>query len=338
MKINLLSMKSRILTILFLLITIAINAGNIEVPRLSPLPVRVMDERIALSGKWLFNPDPEPEFWKKESVRKWKNIEVPGEWVMQGFEVEKGKAAGYFRTFSIPAAWQGKRVKLRCNGVYSDAQVYINGKKAGSHLGGFTAFELDVTDWVRVGAENRIAMAVTSETIADSTSNASRYAVHPLGGITRDIFLFALPETNLSMFHVSTSFDSTYTDAKLTAEVDITNDGKLTADGYQLQFELTDTERKIVKLKDAVKKIETITGGETKHLKFDFSVKAPRKWDPEHPNLYRLTCKLMKGRSLLESSARRVGFRQIEVRKNQVFVNNRLIKLRGVCHHEVMPL
>lgn len=338
MKINLLSMKSRILFILFLLITMAINAGNIEVPRLSPLPVRVMDERIALSGKWLFNPAPEPEFWKKESVRKWKNIEVPGEWVMQGFEVEKGKAAGYCRTFSIPAAWQGKRVKLRCNGVYSDAQVYINGKKAGSHLGGFTAFELDVTDWVRVGAENRIAMAVTSETIADSTSNASRYAVHPLGGITRDIFLFALPETNLSMFHVSTSFDSTYTDAKLTAEVDITNDGKLTADGYQLQFELTDTEGKIVKLKDAVKKIETITEGETKHLKFDFSVKAPRKWDPEHPNLYRLTCKLMKGRSLLESSARRVGFRQIEVRKNQVFVNNRLIKLRGVCHHEVMPL
>ena len=120
-------MKSRILTILFLLITIAINAGNIEVPRLSPLPVRVMDERIALSGKWLFNPDPEPEFWKKESVRKWKNIEVPGEWVMQGFEVEKGKAAGYCRTFAIPAAWQGKRVKLRCIGVYCDAQVYING-------------------------------------------------------------------------------------------------------------------------------------------------------------------------------------------------------------------
>ena len=48
MKENLLSMKSRILFILFLLFTTAINAGTIEVPRLSPLPVRVMDERIAL--------------------------------------------------------------------------------------------------------------------------------------------------------------------------------------------------------------------------------------------------------------------------------------------------
>lgn len=331
-------MKIRILLYLLFFVLTEGYAENIDVPRLSPLPVHVMNERVSLSGKWLFSPEPEPYFWEKESVRKWKDIDVPGEWVMQGFEVEKGKAAGYFRTFTIPAAWKGQRVKLRCNGVYSDAQVYINGKKAGNHLGGFTAFELDVTDWVRPGTENRIAMSVTSETIADSTSNASRYAVHPLGGITRDIFLFALPETNLSMLHVSTSFDSTYTDAIMTVETDITNEGVNVADGYKLKFELTDSKGKLIKLKDAIKEVEVTLGGKTKHLKFDFPVKAPHKWDPEHPNLYQLTCKLMKGNSILETSVRKVGFRQIEIRKNQVFVNNRLIKLRGVCRHEVMPL
>ena len=217
-------MRKQILGLFLLLLAGVLYAGEVEVPRLSPLPERVMEERVPLSGQWWFNPAPEAEFWEKEMVKHWKPIEVPGEWVMQGFEVEKGRAAGYFRTFTVPASWQGKRIKLRCNAIYSDAQVYINGQKAGSHLGGFTAFELDVTDWVRCGAENRMAVAVTSETVADSTSNASRYAVHPLGGISRDLYLFALPETNLSLFHVSTVFDSTYTDATLVAVPDTTGE------------------------------------------------------------------------------------------------------------------
>lgn len=331
-------MRKQILGLFLLLLAGVLYAGEVEVPRLSPLPERVMEERVPLSGQWWFNPAPEAEFWEKETVKHWKPIEVPGEWVMQGFEVEKGKAAGYFRTFTVPASWQGKRIKLRCNAIYSDARVYINGQKAGSHLGGFTAFELDVTDWVRCGAENRMAVAVTSETVADSTSNASRYAVHPLGGISRDLYLFALPETNLSLFHVSTAFDSTYTDATLVAEVDITHEGKTASGKYQLAFELKDAEDRPVRLKDDRLKLRELAAGETEKLTVRFPVTAPRKWDPEHPYLYRLTCRLMDGNRVMQTSVRRVGFRQIEVRGNQVFVNNHPIKLRGACHHEVMPL
>lgn len=331
-------MRKQIFGLFLLLLAGVLYAGEVEVPRLSPLPERVMEERVPLSGQWWFNPAPEAEFWEKETVKHWKPIEVPGEWVMQGFEVEKGKAAGYFRTFMVPASWQGKRIKLRCNAIYSDARVYINGQKAGSHLGGFTAFELDVTDWVRCGAENRMAVAVTSETVADSTSNASRYAVHPLGGISRDLYLFALPETNLSLFHVSTAFDSTYTDATLVAEVDITHEGKTASGKYQLAFELKDAEGRPVRLKDDRQKLRELAAGETEKLTVRFPVTAPRKWDPEHPYLYRLTCRLMDGNRVMQTSVRRVGFRQIEVRGNQVFVNNHPIKLRGACHHEVMPL
>lgn len=331
-------MRKQILGLFLLLLAGVLYAGEVEVPRLSPLPERVMEERVPLSGQWWFNPAPEVEFWEKETVKHWKPIEVPGEWVMQGFEVEKGKAAGYFRTFTVPASWQGKRIKLRCNAIYSDARVYINGQKAGSHLGGFTAFELDVTDWVRCGAENRMAVAVTSETVADSTSNASRYAVHPLGGISRDLYLFALPETNLSLFHVSTAFDSTYTDATLVAEVDITHEGKTASGKYQLAFELKDAAGRPVRLKDDRLKLRELAAGETEKLTVRFPVTAPRKWDPEHPYLYRLACRLMDGNRVMQTSVRRVGFRQIEVRGNQVFVNNHPIKLRGACHHEVMPL
>lgn len=325
-----------------LLISLCI-VGNLwgeewKIPRLSPLPERIEKEKVGLSGRWLFDPAPESDFWKKEKVNGWKEIEVPGEWVMQGFEVEKGKAAGYFRAFSLPVAWKGQQVKLRCNAIYSESHIYINGMEVGSHLGGFTAFELDVTPYVRFGQENRIAVSVVSETLADSTANASRYAVHPLGGITRDLFLFALPPTHISSFHASTAFDSTYTDAQLSTEVEVSHEVLERVGKQSLHFRLKDAEGKEVLLKNSDYTLKNPGGAQEEKIRLSFDVKTPEKWNPEHPYLYTFTCQLKEDGKVLHTTSRKIGFRQIEVRGNQVFVNNHPIKLRGVCRHEVMPL
>lgn len=312
-------------------------AETIVPPRLSPLPADVEKQKVSLCGQWLFNPSPADEFWKKE-VDGWKNIEVPGEWTMQGFEVEKGKTAGYYRMFTIPLSWKGQRIKLRCNGIYSDARIYINGQKAGAHLGGFTAFETDITPLVEFGADNRIFAAVNSESVADGTSNASRYAVHPLGGITRDIYLFALPEVSLSMFHAATLFDDTYTDAVLRTEVSITNEASNNSGDLSLHFALKDAEGKVVPLESVVHDVRSIASGATENRTISFQVAKPVKWDSEHPYLYTLTCSLKDKEQVLHTTTRRIGFRQVEVRGNQMYINNYPIKLRGVCRHEVMPL
>lgn len=314
------------------------QAQEISVPRLSPLPDNIEKQQISLNGTWLFHTSPEDEFWRKKTISGWETIEVPGEWVMQGFDVEKGKAAGYHRTFIIPEAWKDKRIKLRCNGIYSDSRIYINGKEAGSHLGGFTAFELDVTALVYCGKENRIAVSVASESLADATSNASRYAVHPLGGIIRDLYLFALPEVNLSMFHTSTSFDTLYTNATLTAEVAIANESKSEAKNLSLHFTLTDAEGNELPLKSAVYSLRNLRAGLIDKQIINFDISHPVKWDSEHPYLYTLTCRLKENRDILYTTIRRIGFRQIEIRGNQMFINNMPVKLRGVCRHEVMPL
>ncbi len=313
------------------------GAAEIVVPRLSPQPLVPSDAKLSLNGEWQFTTALGEKHLPNGSI-DWKTIQVPGEWVMQGFEVEPGAQTGYARDFKLPADWQGRRIKLRCNAVYSDCSVFVNAHRVGSHLGGFTPFEFDITDWVKFGEENRIVVAVTSESVADATSSASRYAVHPLGGITRDIYLMALPEVNLAQFHVSTTFDSTYTNAVLHAEVSVANEVKAAADGLKLAFTLKDAQGQSVSLSPAVCNVQQVEAGQTAKIDVPMAVARPEKWDPEYPYLYTLVCELRDGDRVVTSSSRRVGFRQIEVRGNQLFVNNHPVKLRGVCRHEVMPL
>lgn len=171
----------RIFTVLFWLAIVSPSlAVEFNVPRLSPLPINLPEQRISLNGEWRFTTafkEGKNELGNFEST-----IKVPGEWVMQGFNVKKETWAGYGRTFELPATWKGKRVKLRCNAVYSRCILYVNGEKAGSHLGGFTPFEIDVTDKVKIDGVNELVVSVMSESLADKASSASEYAVHPLGG------------------------------------------------------------------------------------------------------------------------------------------------------------
>jgi hypothetical protein len=91
---------------------------------------------------------------------------------------------------------------------------------------------------------------------------------------------------------------------------------------------------------DAVERVPTavepFTGAQTVEVRT--RVAAPLQWSAEKPNLYQLTVELRRGRTTLERIERNIGFRSIEVRGRQVYVNGRRVKLAGACHHEIDPL
>ena len=91
---------------------------------------------MSLHGTWDFKPSLDAPVWHP--------MRVPAEYTMEGFRVPSGVPVLYRRNFSLPAVGEklGKRVKLRADGCYSQCNVAINGKPVGSHLGGFTPFEL----------------------------------------------------------------------------------------------------------------------------------------------------------------------------------------------------
>lgn len=326
------------LILFLLLLPLGLLAQAVKIPVLSALPKDLASQQIDLNGEWLFTNKPSASFWTAPKGLATDKIQVPGEWVMQGYEVEKGKAAGYYRTFAVPSNYKGRRVKLRSNGIFSDSKVYINGQHVGGHMGGFTPFELDITDAVRYGATNEITVSVRSESLADSLASASKYAYHTLGGITRDIFVFALSEVNISSFHAATDFDDKFEHAVLSAEVSLANESLKANSTLALKFTLMDQSGKVIPLKDATKTIASLSQNATQANTYAFDVASPKHWTAESPYLYTFTTELWDGKELLHSTSRRIGFREIEVKGNQFLVNGKPIKLRGVNRHEVMPL
>jgi len=328
------SMKKNIILILFFGVMISGHAQNLdsirtiinkmsfEVPVLSPEPSEVHNVKtsvISLNGTWKFNPT-------DQNMNSSKNIEVPGEWAMQGFQVETGKAATYWKSFIVPADWKGNLIRLRFDGVSSYGEFKVNGKTVGSHEGSFVAFEFDITDFVKPG-ENLLEAQVQSETVSDKLACTSQYAAHTVGGILRKVTLYTLPQAHIVDFAWNVKFDSKYNDATLNVNCKVQSNGTPAS----LRFALQDEKGNPVRLE---KDNFDVSASE---LSCQLNVKSPKKWDSEHPNLYTLTTSLVSAGKVVQVNKQKIGFRQIELRGNLFFVNNHPVKLRGVNRHEVHP-
>ena len=288
---------------------------------------------INLNGTWKFNPAPDTKtFASSEFNSGWKDIQVPGEWTMQGFQVKKGDRAAYQTRFKVPEEWAGQRIILRFDAVYSDAIIWVNGKKAFSHTGGFNVFESDITNFLKRGF-NTLTAGVMNESIADTLSCGSQYAAHPLGGIPRKVILFAVPEFHIADIFINTDFDNQYINANLQLDLTLknTNNGLL---GGNLQIDLYSADGNLLAGKTGILEVKADVES---HETIKMEVFNPLKWSAEYPNLYKLRLKLTSsaGSEVIE---RMIGFRDLEVVGNQLFLNGTAIKLHGVNRHEVHPL
>lgn len=311
---------------------------NVEVENVLPV-YTVMPKSVAgsyqpilsMNGSWLFNPQPEKEFYRQPVSKDWEAIIVPGQWSMQGYKVDSMAFAGYRKTFTLPKDWKGHRVKLRFDGVHSEYHVYLNGTEVGYHLGGMTVYEIDITQQLKAG-NNELALAVRSESLADMLGSLTQYAAHQLGGITRKVTLFAVPETHVSDVRIATDLDNHYKNATLNVQTAITNATN------RIQKELT-LRCSIEGLPNVIEqRIPQLAAGETWKGIISDEVITPVLWNNECPKLYLLKMELCQGKEIIETIEKHFGFREIEVRGNEILVNGQPVKLRGVCHHEMHPL
>lgn len=320
---------------MFLFLASAFEARANDVwprPQLVPIPVHtqgVANHVLSLNGTWKFSPSPPKDFWLNSvDPSSWADVTVPGEPVMQGFNIARNTEYAYKRSVLIPSDFGGKRIILRFDGVYSYARVWVDGKFVRDHHGGFTSWDCDLTEYVAAGRPARITVGITD--MWDEISYGSNYAKHYIGGILRDVKLIALPRNPVARFHAETDLDSSYTHARLrvTAAIDFRD-----ASAATLNLRLKDPQGNLVCLKPD--SMTLIAGAPEASLEIPLT--APQKWDAEHPNLYTLEASAVVGGSQAETLEKKIGFRKVEIQGNKLLVNGEEVKLRGGCRHDAHP-
>ena len=300
-------------------------------------------ERIYLSGTgtdytrtW--------EFYcsKGQSSGKWKSIEVPSCWELQGFgEYTYGRyytikgakpsdETGIYRyRFLTPDCEKNDRIKLFFDGVMTDAEVWVNGKSAGQiHQGAFYRFSYDITSLMKAEGENLLEVKVAKQSANKSVNAAERRADWWLyGGIYRPVWLEVVPAVSMEHFILDARADGS-----LRASVRMAGNAK----GHVLAVSIRE-------LKDG-KPLRTLQGKEqvscplaTSGRETEFTSKWSdvKVWNTEAPELYvaRLELKDRSG-NVIQVREERIGFRTIEFfPQDGIYLNGTRLIVKGINRH-----
>ena len=238
-------------------------------------------------------------------------MQIPGDWNTQDERLFFYEGTVWFKKSFQAVPMQDYRTLLYFGAVNYDCHVWVNGKKAGHHVGGFTPFNYDISDLLIEG-ENTIIVKVDNKRHAEDVPTQI-FDWWNYGGITRDVKLIKVPPVYLEDYNLQlTSLEG----RRLSFSV------KLNKPEADHTVTLSIPELKIKKT------IKTAADGTA-----SVNMKAkPQLWSPENPKRYQVEITLDNS-TICDS----IGFRMIETRGKQILLNGQPIFLKGISIHEEKP-
>lgn len=227
------------------------------------------------------------------------------------------KVSGYVRFFTPPAHWQGKRIRVVFEGAAHYANVYMNGTLLAQHGCGYTAFTVDVTDYLYWNKPNNLTVELDSRETLDVPPFGNVIDYLTYGGLYREVFL-------------EVGGPSCIEDVCVRADMD----GSLCCQPRCEHAEDMTLDLKVL----------TVQGEEVAHWQGDagmqevhFSVEQPDLWSCEHPTLYFLKATLQEHGTILDEYSVRFGFRRVAFRPDGFYLNEKRVQLRGLDRHQSWP-
>ncbi|WP_331714771.1 glycoside hydrolase family 2 TIM barrel-domain containing protein [Auraticoccus cholistanensis] len=263
-------------------------------------------ETITLPTHWVLRPD---GAWGRPIYT---NVQYPIP-VDPPHVPDENPTGDHRRWVDVPAGWsEAERVVLRFDGVESMYRVWVNGAEVGVSTGSRLATEFDVTDHVRPGEPNLVAVRVHQWSAATYLEDQDQWW---LPGIFRDVTLIARPAGGITDVWLRAGYDGTATGTgagTLTVELDAA------PDAFPVRVRIE--ELGVDETWQDAGQVAPLTVAEVE------------PWSAEKPRLY-----TVQVGNAAETITQRVGFRRIEIRDGLLLVNGSRVLFHGVNRHETHP-
>ena len=220
----------------------------------------------------------------------------------------------YRRTFAVPEGWTrgGRHVLLHFQGVDWEATVHVNGKKLGTHRGGYDAFSFDVTDALKAGGDNELLVGVFDPTDKGSQARGKQVLkprgiwYTPTTGIWQTVWLEPVARSHIRSLKITPDVDK----GQVVIDVAASRAGERT----YVQAE--------------------VPGGKAVHSSVPtraiVKLDKPHLWTPDDPHLYDLKVKWFEGEKLADEVTSYFGMRKIEIAKDKAGVPRMLLNGKAV--------
>ncbi len=297
--------------------------------------------RYTINDNWKFSPSDISDAEKRELPDKdWQKISLPHTWnVEDTFDDEPGYRRGaswYRRELNLNSNFKNKRIFLYFEAANHTADVFVNEKFLGRHVGGYTAFVFDATDSVEFDKPNLIAVKVDNTHDRDKPPIDGDFTMY--GGIYRDVWLIAADEVHLKVTDFAASGVKIKTpqvsndSATVKISGTIVNSSKI---AKQIEFVSTIFDAENRQIAATNSKLKINPNSEVNFEQTSKQIKNPRLWSPDEPNLYRVQTVIRENGKVLDEITNPLGFRwfRFDAREG-FFLNGMHLKLRGTNRHQ----
>ena len=245
-------------------------------------------------------------------------MKIPSDWNTQDEKLFFYEGTVWFKKSFQAVPMTECRTLLYFGAVNYDCHVWVNGKKAGHHVGGFTPFNYDISDLLKKG-ENTIIVKVDNKRHAEDVPTQI-FDWWNYGGITRDVKLVKVPLVYMQDYNLQLSKAADKAKVR-----EITFSAQLSANEASHKVVVNIPELKLEK------QFTTDARGQV-HGILKVAAKKLQLWSPENPKLYRVD--LTVDNSTISDE---IGFRTIETRGKQILLNGKPIFLKGISIHNEKP-
>ncbi|MBI2513276.1 MAG: discoidin domain-containing protein [Opitutae bacterium] len=236
----------------------------------------------------------------------------------------------YRKTFEVPAVWQGRRLFLDFDGAFQDAEIFLNGKKVGAHQGGYTGFEIEITD-AAVTGRNVVAVRLNNRWNARLAPRAGEHQFS--GGIYRNVWLVVTDPLHVTWFGTSVTTPQVSADAGVVnVKTEITNQSPAPKD-CTVRTDVVDPHGELAV---SISSTKRIAPGRTETFdQTSTSIANPALWSPEQPALYTVKTTVLDGERPVDDFVSPLGFRWFKFTADQgFFLNGEHRYFRGANVHQ----